>query len=744
MIEKRHIAIIITFLLIASGLVIGLLFLWPKGEGNNDATAPTVVITSPTNKTYSDAEQLLNITVTDDTGIDTIWYNWEGNNLIYTSPQAIMFSEGLNMLYAWAKDSAGNVGLTSVAFTIDTTAPTFEIASPTNTTYPDAEQVLNITATDDNGIDMIWYNWEGSNETYTVPENITFNEGQNTIYIWANDSIGNIGSTSIVFTIITNTFLSVWNTSKAGSSGNNQVELALESGGTYNFEVQWGDGTNNTITSWDQAQVTHTYISAGEYAISINGTIIGWSFNNGGDKEKLIEIKGWGNLQLGNSGGYFFGCKNLDITASDILNLTGTTTLLNAFRSCNNIDDVERMNEWDVSSVTDMAFMFRGASSFNQDIGGWNISSVTNIGYMFYDASSFNQPIGGWDVSSVTSISLMFYDASSFNHPIGGWNVSNIASMYGIFSGASSFNHSIGDWDISSVTDMQKMFTDASSFNHPIGSWDLSSVTDMSSMFRGASSFNQDISSWDVSSVITMNDLFNGASSFNQPIGGWDVSGVINMRVMFAGASSFNQSIVGWDVSSVRNMGMIFYGLSSFNQDIGGWNVSSVTNMYHMFSSASSFNQDISGWNISSVTSMGEMFSGASSFNQDISGWNVSSVTNMFMMFRDASSFNQDIGGWNVSSVTNMYRMFADASSFNQDIGGWNVSSVTSMGEMFEGVTLSTQNYDSLLIEWSKLSLQNDVNFHGGNSKYSSDAANERQSIISSFNWAIIDGGQTS
>jgi len=64
---------------------------------------------------------------------------------------------------------------------------------------------------------------------------------------------------------------------------------------------------------------------------------------------------------------------------------------------------------------------------------------------------------------------------------------------------------------------------------------------------------------------------------------------------------------------------------------------------------------------------------------------------------------------------------------------------------MFSGVTLSTPNYDSLLIGWAQLSLQNDVTFGAGNSQYSSGAAAEaRQKIIADFGWTITDGGEAS
>jgi surface protein len=734
-----------------------------------DTISPTVEITNPINTSYPNAEQLLSISANDDKGIDTIWYNWEGNNVIYTGPQTIIFREGLNTIHAWANDSGGNLASTSITFTIDSIAPIVEILSLANTTYPHAEQLFDITATDASGIDSIWYNWEGTNVTYTEPQNITFREGLNTIHAWANNSVGNIGITSITFTILTNSFISLWDTTKSGSTGNYGLKLPLISSGIYDFKVYWGDGSRDFITIWDQEQVIHIYDSPGQYTININGTLVGWSFNNGGDEEKLIEIKRWGNLRLGNSGGYFYGCKNLVINASDVLNLNGTTSLYRAFEECSTINKVARMNEWDVSRVINMGNMFRDATSFNQSIGNWNVSSVTSMIMMFYIASSFNQDIGKWNVSSVRSMVYMFQGASSFNQNISRWDVSNVKNMYNIFRRASSFNQDIGDWNVSSVTSMSYVFQGASSFNQDISKWDVGNVLDMHDMFSGATSFNQNIGSWNVGNVKNMFFMFSSATSFNQDIGGWDVSSVTDMGGMFIGATSFNQNISGWDVTSVKSMyhmftdatsfnqdiddwdvsgvttmGEMFSGATSFNQDIGGWNVSNVTSMFFMFSGATAFNQNISRWDVSGITNMAYMFYGASSFNQDISNWDVSSVITMEYMFREAISFNQSIGNWNVSSVTTMAYMFYDASSFNQNISSWNVSSVANMESMFHGVTLSTINYDSLLIEWSKLSLQTNVNFDGGYSKYSLNATDERQFIIDHFLWSITDGGQSS
>ena len=248
-------------------------------------------------------------------------------------------------------------------------------------------------------------------------------------------------TTSVEFTIHNaqnpDEFLSVWDTTKTNpvSSLSNQVTLPLQSGGDYNFIVDWGDGSNNTITDGDQLEKTHTYTSEGVYTISITGKIIVWWFGNGRDRLKILEIQQWGCLQLGNFGLYFYGCENLELTATDNLNLTGTTNLFGTFGNCTNLGSSGNMDGWDVSSVTRMGYMFEEASSFNQPIGSWDVSSVTDMQSMFYGASSFNQPIGSWDVSSVTDMKWMFEGASSFNQPLGSWDVSSVTEMNGMFYG---------------------------------------------------------------------------------------------------------------------------------------------------------------------------------------------------------------------------------------------------------------------------------------------------------------------
>ena len=188
------------------------------------------------------------------------------------------------------------------------------------------------------------------------------------------------------------------------------------------------------------------------------------------------------------------------------------------------------------------------------------------------------------------------------------------------------------------------------------------------------------------------------------------------------------------------SMAYMFSGATAFNQDIGSWDVSNVHYMNSMFQNAATFNQNIGSWDVGNVIDMRNMFKFTNDFNQNIGIWNVGNVTRMSGMFYGSSAFNQDIGSWNVSNVTRMREMFRGAAAFNQDLSNWDVSKVIDMRSMFNNVTLSTENYDALLIRWNTLNLQPGVTFDGGFSTYCRGEA-ARANMIAADGWTITDGG---
>jgi len=274
--------------------------------------------------------------------------------------------------------------------------------------------------------------------------------------------------------------------------------------------------------------------------------------------------------------------------------------------------------------------------------------------------------------------------------------------------------------------------------------WGTGSWTSMELSFAGAENLLVPATDTpDFSAVTVMSGMFYDATSVNPDTSGWDTSSVIYMDEMFTNATSANPDTSGWDTSSVRGMLGMFSNAASANPDTSGWDTSSVTTTYRMFWDATLANPDTSGWDTSSVTDMRGMFWYATSADPDVSSWDTSSVTNMGEMFYNATSANPDTSGWDTSSVSGMSEMFHAAISFDRDIGSWDVTSLISAREMFTGVTLSTANYESLLIGWNAQTLQAGVIFHGGNSAYcSAEALVARTNMIVSDSWVITDGGQ--
>ena len=509
-------------------------------------------------------------------------------------------------------------------------------------------------------------------------------------------------------------FSATWNTSanSSGSTNTTTIKLPVYSGGIYNFTVNWGDGKTGNVTTFNSVNATHTYASAGVYTINITGTINGFRFANTGDRLKIMNVTSWGDLQLGNQNGYFYGCSNLNFIGSDNLNLTGITNFMNMFRATNFTGNI---NNWDTSNITTMESMFNTATNFNSNISNWNTGKVINMTSMFNLATNFNQDISNWNTSNVVSMNSMFSTAvtfdsnisnwntgkvkdmnsmflnSNFNQPIGNWNTSSVTNMGTMFRSDDDFNQNINNWDTGNVLSMDNMFNNATNFSQPIGNWNTGKVTTMLQMFKGATLFNQNLSNWNTSNLISTNSMFYLARNFNGNISNWNTSNVNDTSYMFGYAYNFNQPL-NWNTGKDTTMKGMFLNASNFNQPIGNWNTGNVNDMGDMFNTATSFNQPIGNWNTSSVTKMGSMFYIATNFNQNLTGWNTSKVTTLTTMFAFASNFNGNVSTWDTSSVNDMSYAFDVATNFNQDISKWNTSSVTTMANMFALDPVFNQN----------------------------------------------------
>ena len=260
-------------------------------------------------------------------------------------------------------------------------------------------------------------------------------------------------------------FVSTWDTTQAGSASDTVV-LPLLSGGVYSGTIDWGDG--GATSSLSYANRTHVYASSGTYTITISGTIEGWQFNNGGDKMKITDISNHGNLTI-TTNGAFYGCRNMDISATDAP-IIATTTIQNMYASTVGLltggSGLYKMN---TSSVTNFHNSFAG-SGFNHSLNGLDVSScgVQGIVNMFRDAPNFAN--GGesfdWSISSniwmddfvrgtqyngtldfgqgVVRLLRTLYNADSFDTSLASLNIApltNASSFMQLATGMSTANY---------------------------------------------------------------------------------------------------------------------------------------------------------------------------------------------------------------------------------------------------------------------------------------------------------------
>ena len=150
--------------------------------------------------------------------------------------------------------------------------------------------------------------------------------------------------------------------------------------------------------------------------------------------------------------------------------------------------DFEGIEDWDVSNVEDMSYMFaymsydsfesRSKAKFNHNLNKWNVSKVKHMSFMFYYCNDFNQPLDKWDVSNVEDMFRMFDNCKKFNQPLNSWNMSKVTNIEHMFAFTEEFNQPLDKWDTRNVISVMLLFAYARKFDHyeSLANWNLDSL----------------------------------------------------------------------------------------------------------------------------------------------------------------------------------------------------------------------------------------------------------------------------
>ena len=321
-------------------------------------------------------------------------------------------------------------------------------------------------------------------------------------------------------------FVLKWET----TTPNEEIQIGVGSG-TFNYDIDWGDGTVETYTT--DTNISHTYATAGDHITKITGDFPHLNMKNLTDdvyREKLRDVLNWGSIVWQDWTNMFRDCNGFTgLTATDLPNLLNVTS-----------------------------FSFLGAFSnfgnhYNSTVQNWNVSSVTDMSNLSYYGSWRNK-ISTWDTSNVTDFTN-FLRSNGNNFDNGG----DLADMDNL--------------DVSSATNMDWMFNRTYGMeNVYIGSWDVSSVTSMRVFSNPIIINNSGIENWDISNVANF-DQFNAYAQTNVSLANWTPVGMTTaVGFMFNNSAmstaNYDATLISWAAQSLQSNVSINFGNTQYT--LGG------------------------------------------------------------------------------------------------------------------------------------------------------------------------------
>jgi len=176
-------------------------------------------------------------------------------------------------------------------------------------------------------------------------------------------------------------FTTEWNIPKA----NFKLQLPIDTDFIIenNFIIDWGDNTTSVqITDNNIFETIHTYKNSGRYTITIKGDITGFSFKKFEEmRPYIMNIIEWGQIKLADGGKQFYNCKELECSATDVLNTSNLSNITDIFRGAVKFNGA--IQNWDISGITRLTGMLVGANSFNQDLSNWNVTGKYMMGMLY-------------------------------------------------------------------------------------------------------------------------------------------------------------------------------------------------------------------------------------------------------------------------------------------------------------------------------------------------------------------------
>ena len=184
----------------------------------------------------------------------------------------------------------------------------------------------------------------------------------------------------------------IWTVATTGAA--ETFTIPCKNAGVFNASVDWGDGSTSAITTYDDANLVHTYTSAGEHQIRISGTFPNVYFANAGDKLKVRSVENLGSVGLVALDFAFRGCSNITSFVAGDSDVSGVTLMTGMLLQCTSLLSAD-LSGMDTANVTSISNLFDGCASLaSVNMSGLNTSSVASMFAMFRGCPNITDIVG--------------------------------------------------------------------------------------------------------------------------------------------------------------------------------------------------------------------------------------------------------------------------------------------------------------------------------------------------------------
>jgi hypothetical protein len=171
----------------------------------DNVTGPLIHLNNPSNNSIVKPFTSIDFNITDPDGVDVVIYHWDmiaNDTLNPPYHLAARTSQVTHWLFVYANDTYDNWATALFVFTTDGTPPLVTLFTPANDSMHYSGIIVAVNVSDDH-LSQVLYHWDNQsgNTTWLSPYETTLpiGEGPHILYVYANDSAGNVAGGDYVF-----------------------------------------------------------------------------------------------------------------------------------------------------------------------------------------------------------------------------------------------------------------------------------------------------------------------------------------------------------------------------------------------------------------------------------------------------------------------------------------------------------------------------------------------------------------